>query len=378
MHRECQADVGKVTKLKIRHDDAGFGAGWYLEQVVLINKKAWKQWEFPCEQWLDKGKGDRATSRELLPGAIDAGGSGGYEVAVKTGTMDHAGTDAKVSIDLIGTKGTSGEQALHNPKKNCFEAGNEDVFQVKCSDIGELLEVRIWHNNRGFGPGWFLEMVIVIDKSRWTRYEFPCDQWLDKKLMPPQGDGLIDRVLSVDGTQTQAVVPYEVSISTGNRSSAGTDANVFIQFFGTESESRECLLDAPGDEFERGQTDTFDLNFPNLGTIREVRLWHDNSGLGPGWYVDEIKMTNKLTSTTWTCPCYQWLSLMDDDGIIDRKLPVTSETPLREVPYIITVYTGDRHGAGTDAHVWVVLFGDKAQSNRLFLKGMSMCSLFHL
>ena len=52
---------------------------------------------------------------------------------------------------------------------------------------------RIEHDNTGFGPGWFLERVVVTDLNnpKKAKFYFPCGQWLSKD----EGDGLIYRDL---------------------------------------------------------------------------------------------------------------------------------------------------------------------------------------
>ena len=372
-------NVGKVTKLKIWHDSTGPFAGWYLDDVGLVDKSCWKQWEFPCYQWLDRGQGDGLTCRELLPGTMDAGANAGYQVKVKTGDLEGAGTDSKVYINIIGSKGPSGEKHLDNPHKNDFERGNEDVFDVSCAEIGRPEKIRVWHSNSGFGAAWYLEKITLVCKKTWKQYVFPCDMWFDKRHTKNKGgDGLIDRLLDVDKTQTVAIVPYQITIKTGDRLGAGTDANVFIQLFGSEGPQKnneedipagtgERLLDAPGDEFEKGQTDLFVIESPELGSLNEMRLWHDNTGLGPGWYVDEVTVTNKLTLKEWLFPVHRWFSTTEDDGEIDRVFQVSEERVVQLVRYTITTITGDRKGAGTDAHVWVHLYSEHMDSGPHFL-----------
>ena len=38
----------------MEHDGTGFGAGWFLDKIVISGKG--NQWYFLCGKWLDKGK----------------------------------------------------------------------------------------------------------------------------------------------------------------------------------------------------------------------------------------------------------------------------------------------------------------------------------
>ncbi len=60
----------------------------------------------------------------------------------------------------------SGEtQALRlEGRGNLFERGKTDVFPVSAKDVGELQKLKIWHDNKGMGSAWALEMVVVYTK----------------------------------------------------------------------------------------------------------------------------------------------------------------------------------------------------------------------
>lgn len=54
-----------------------------------------------------------------------------YYISVITGNSRLSGTDARVFIELKGTKGVTSPQRLHNPEtKREFERGKMDHFQV--------------------------------------------------------------------------------------------------------------------------------------------------------------------------------------------------------------------------------------------------------
>ncbi len=51
------------------------------------------------------------------------------------------------------------------------------------------------------------------------------------------------------------MVPYEVSIETGDVKDAGTDAQVFMKVFGVRGNSSDIQLDKASERFERGRID---------------------------------------------------------------------------------------------------------------------------
>lgn len=61
-------------------------------------------------------------------------------------------------------------------------------------------------------------------------------------------------------------------------------------------------------------------------------------------------VTEETSGKQWFFLCGRWLSKDEDDGEILRELPASNEDGVASVPlssYKITVFTGDRRGAGT-------------------------------
>lgn len=48
-------------------------------------------------------------------------------------------------------------------------------------------------------------------------------------------------------------IPYVITTKTGKKQGAGTDADVFIQFYGKEGKSEEYVLKNSSDNFEKGK-----------------------------------------------------------------------------------------------------------------------------
>ena len=61
-----------------------------------------------------------------------------YKVVVATGDKLAAGTDADVSITLIGENGKSGKQALKMKGINLFERKQIDTFHLDLEDLGKI------------------------------------------------------------------------------------------------------------------------------------------------------------------------------------------------------------------------------------------------
>lgn len=60
-------DLGQLKRVRIEHDNKGFGAGWKLDRIEVTNLSTSEMACFPCDQWLDKKKGDGLICRDLVP-----------------------------------------------------------------------------------------------------------------------------------------------------------------------------------------------------------------------------------------------------------------------------------------------------------------------
>jgi len=171
--------------------------------------------------------------------------------------------------------------------------------------------------------------------------------------------GAIEREIApsdADVVASSPIITYKISVITGDRRGARTDANVFITIFGTGGDSGECKLESSGNNFKRNQTDHFGIDCIDIGDLQCISIGHDNTGFGASWFLDKIIITNQKSQERSYFLSGEWF-----EGPNNRKEITASDTdgncyqPL--VPYQIEVTTGDSKGTGTDANVYIFLFG---------------------
>ncbi|XP_022807270.1 polycystic kidney disease protein 1-like 2 [Stylophora pistillata] len=144
----------------------------------------------------------------------------------------------------------------------------------------------------------------------------------------------------------------EVQVSTGVWRNSGTTANVFIVLEGKLGTSRPYHLKHDSCiPFARGSIISFVISIPvNIGTIKTVRVWHDNSGTSPSWFLNQIKVSDPFTKMQRNFVCFAWLAVDKGDGLIDRTLGFTSADD-KGVDF--SVYVRNRIAEEvTDLHLW--------------------------
>nr|XP_032815008.1 uncharacterized protein LOC116945042 isoform X2 [Petromyzon marinus] len=88
---------------------------------------------------------------------------------------------------------------------------------------------------------------------------------------------------------------YIITVHTGDVTYAGTGARVFIGLSGKKIWQSE-LSHSSCSCFERDKIDVFRAKTKNLGCITDLYVWHDNGGIGSGWYLDTIDVYDGHTN----------------------------------------------------------------------------------
>jgi hypothetical protein len=213
---------------------------------------------------------------------------------IETTTADvaWAGTDDTVWVD-IGDRVFELDTPNHNDReRNNIEGYAIWAPELKRSDVKRIL---IRKSPDGAAGGWRLKRVRA-----WFQGELVCEanninRWLEDDRRVWVGC-IADRDL---------VSGLRVKITTGDVSWAGTDDDVTLTLSG-----RNWDLDNSGhNDFERGNTDSFDLD-PGTGfyrsSINSVRISKSPDGIAGGWrlkgveiIVNEVTIFNNQSINRW-------------------------------------------------------------------------------
>ncbi|RYZ42927.1 MAG: lipoxygenase [Myxococcaceae bacterium] len=99
-----------------------------------------------------------------------------YTLTIRTNSRLGAGTNANISVVLVGTQGESDSHLLDKRFHNDFEAGAVDSYKVQSQDLGELLLLRFSNTGNGVASDWLLDQVhVTAGEKRWF---FPHHRWV--------------------------------------------------------------------------------------------------------------------------------------------------------------------------------------------------------
>ncbi|XP_040592237.1 polycystic kidney disease protein 1-like 2 isoform X2 [Mesocricetus auratus] len=180
------------------------------------------------------------------------------------------------------------------------------------------------------------------------------------------------KVIVLEDNEPFAQYHYLVTVYTGHRRGAATSSKVTLTLYGSDGESEpHHLADPDAAVFERGGVDVFLLStlFP-LGELQSLRLWHDNSGDRPSWYVSRVLVYDPVVDRKWYFLCNSWLSIDVGDCILDKVFPVATEQDRKQFSHLFFTKTSTGF---QDGHIWYSVFCNSRWSSFTRVQRVSCC-----
>lgn len=219
-------------------------------------------------------------------------------------------------------------------KKSHFERKKCDVFKIEAVKLKKLKKIRIGHNGKRPGAGWYLEKVIVRQENN-SKYdeEFECNRW----LAVDEDDGQIVReFFASTSSQYLDKTTYNVKVKTGDVRNAGTDARVTLKIFGKNGDTGDRALKSSltnKNKFERGRLDEFVLEADDIGKIEKIKIGQNGKGPASGWFLDYVEIDVPSKGLRYKFSAHRWLDENEDDHQTEIELFPTEIKKLRKCTF---------------------------------------------
>ncbi|XP_056382167.1 polycystic kidney disease protein 1-like 2 [Hyla sarda] len=180
------------------------------------------------------------------------------------------------------------------------------------------------------------------------------------------------KIIALEDNDPFAQYRYLVTVFTGHRRGAATTSKVTITLYGSDGESEpHHLYDQDGIVFERGGCDVFLITtvLP-LGEVQRIRLWHDNSGDKPSWYVNRVLVHDVEMDQRWYFLCNSWLSIEVGDCVLDKMFSVATEEDMKQFSNLFFMKTSKGF---RDGHIWYSVFSRSPRSPFTRVQRVSCC-----
>ena len=155
---------------------------------------------------------------------------------------------------------------------------------------------------------------------------------------------------------------------------SGTSANVAMIVYGEETRSESLrLFDRYSNKrlFARASINNFIVSLPdNLHSPIMIKLWHDNSGANPSWYVNQVVIKDLETEEKWFFLCGRWLAVDKEDGKVETDIPLASKSDLSSFKYQFFTRVSKSLG---DGHLWLSVVTRPPHSPFTRVQRLSCC-----
>ncbi|XP_041483698.1 uncharacterized protein LOC121430484 isoform X9 [Lytechinus variegatus] len=245
---------------------------------------------------------------------------GEWTVTIVTDEDSKPSHNALVELMVYGKDGKSDPLILNKERKEdgCFEPGKTKSFDIQVGYIGNITKIRIGYHDDASWEGWHLKEVHMEDKHTKEKLDFAFDRWMARG----QDDQDIFRELPAkrENQESLPVEVYYVSVHTGDRWAAYTDAPLWVIIHGENGDTGKRILYnslKAEEKFLQNQMDTFKVEAVSLGEITMMEIGHDVKGYGAGIYLDHVTVKEgEDAENEYLFPVNNWL----DDHIGDKKL----------------------------------------------------------
>ncbi|XP_078692969.1 polycystin-1-like protein 2 [Branchiostoma floridae x Branchiostoma belcheri] len=165
---------------------------------------------------------------------------------------------------------------------------------------------------------------------------------------------------------------YVITVYTGFKGNAGTTAEVTIVLYSQDRESPPFILsDSSRITFEKGSVDSFLVSTSEpLGDLTYLRVWHNNAGYSPAWFLSQIVVTNRENNKSQFFLCNRWFATDKDDGKVYRLLPESGPDEMKEFR---NVFLAKSSRDMNDGHLWFSVAGRPARSPFTRVQRLSCC-----
>ncbi|NXQ38393.1 PKD1 protein, partial [Catharus fuscescens] len=184
----------------------------------------------------------------------------------------------------------------------------------------------------------------------------------------------VNRVGVIPFCGKNGLYKYEILVKTGWGRGSGTTAHVGIALYGVDNKSGHRHLD--GDNaFHRNSLDVFQIATErSLGSIWRIRIWHDNKGLSPSWYLQHVIVRDLQSSKSYFFLVNDWLSVEseDNDGLVEREVFAASESELRS---FWRIFVAELQRGFFEKHVWLSLWDRPPRSRFTRVQRATCCCL---
>ncbi|NWT00657.1 LOXH1 protein, partial [Mionectes macconnelli] len=355
------ADIGSIYKVQVTGPHSEIKQPWHLELLHMKHTGTKEEMYLAFDCWFNP-KEDKCVELPALYADQDPLPVVEYAIHLHTGDLKKADAVGEVYLRIQGEKSYSGKRWL-NSKNNLITLarGQVDIFKIKSVYLGKLNRVLVGFKSLKKDE-WFLEKIVIKeDFYPFSAHVFVHNDWINKRSKKD----FVEVAIPLKETSVTSLLVKNFDMKSRGRWQTWVHCtqvpedvpDIQVVAFGRKGKS-------PAQKVPNLSDDPFLLIVGDIGDITKLSFMLSGPPLKRGIKLHKLRLkdldTKQELGFHTEAPC-----LFGEDGsetVTELAAVWPDKTPLREVLYSISVHTGTLPASGTDANVFITVFGEQGDS----------------
>ncbi|XP_073487711.1 oxygen-regulated protein 1 isoform X2 [Aquarana catesbeiana] len=366
--------IKDISKVHVSWSHPQVSTPWYLSSIHMKHTVTHQEMWLHFDCWMRPNE-DKCVELPALFPDKDPLPVVEYTVNVHTGDAIDGGSTGVIYISMEGELGDSGKQFLNESGTEMlsFSARQVDNFKIKAVYLGKLQRIVLGFRNTK-RESWFLEKIVVKGDFTASKYIFYHNDWITSPSLE-------------EFTETEILLKESVAELNEIKSfSTLTQGRWQLQVFGTPAEEDSDLSVVVYGKAGKSQLHKvmnlhyhpFLLYVGDIGDV--IKASFLSTALSSESRLQLHKVRMKDVDTKQEISFYpNNASFLEQNGskdVAEVAAVLPNKPPLTEVTYSIYVKTGHFPASGTDADVFITIFGENGDSCRRHLRHSSLPKIF--
>ncbi|NWX89664.1 LOXH1 protein, partial [Nothoprocta pentlandii] len=365
--KDEMTDIGSVYKVQVTGPHSKLKQPWHLDLLHMKHTGTNEEMYLAFDCWFNPNE-DKCVELPALYADQEPLPVVEYSIHLHTGDLKKADTIGEAYICIQGERSDSGKRWLNSRNSLItFARGQVDMFKIKAVYLGKLNQVLVGFKSPKKDE-WFLEKIVIKEVIYpFSTYTFVHNNWINKRSKKD----FVEVIIPLKETSEISPLTKEFDMNSQGRWQMWVDCvhvpedvpDIQVIIFGEKGKSS-------AQKVQNLNNNPFLLSIGDIGDITKVSFLLSCPCLGRGIKLQKLRLKDLDTKEDLGF-CTEAQYLFGEDGsetVTELAAIRPDKTPLEEVLYSINVHTGTLPASGTDAEVFITVFGEKGDSCRRRLK----------
>ncbi|NXC47424.1 LOXH1 protein, partial [Penelope pileata] len=355
------ADIGSLYKVQVTGPHSKLEQPWHLD-LLHMKHTGTKEEMYLAFDCLFNPNEDKCVELPALYADQEPLPVVEYSIHLHTGDLKKADATGEAYLCIQGERSDSGKRWLNSRNSLiAFARGQVVVFKIKAVYLGKLNQVLVGFKSPKKDE-WFLEKIVIKEVSYpFSSHVFVHNGWINKHSKKD----FVEVVIPLKEMSVTSLLTKQIDTKSRGRWQMWVHCmqvpedmpDIQVVVFGRKGKS-------PAQKVQNLNDNPFLLTVGDIGDITKVAFLLSSPCLGRGIKLHKLRLKDLDTKEDLSFPT-EAQCLFGEDGsetVAELAAIRPDKAPLREVLYSISVHTGTLPASGTDADIFITIFGEQGDS----------------